>query len=334
MNIPPFDELAPITWMIAQINTVVSTGASAVADAISGGIAPIVSACFGIYVLLMMIQFMRGAHTDHAGEFMLKMAAWALIIGFGLNASNYDSVVAPMVTGLGNDLGNLASGGTVTAGTLDQLALAYLKIIDAGYEATGDGLMGVAASFLVSVKALIVIVGLVPFLVGATLSIIVANVGSQLIAMVGPLYFAFLLFPATRQYFSSWLNTAFSYALIPLFVAVISMISVGISQAMMPPGTDLNGAKFSTVFLAAIGNVLLLFLLKTVAALASSLSAGGINAQMAPGLGAMAGGVRSFMRGSARDVKSVQNAGKAIHAAAQRVDARRANSNNSIRKGA
>ena len=113
-----------------------------------------------------------------------------------------------------------------------------------------------------------------------------ANVGSTIVAMVGPIYFCFLLFPATRQYFSAWVNTAFSYALIPLIVAVIATISIGISKAMLSSGAggggtvDLSEVALSSVFLAALGNVVLLFLLKQVSSMASSLSAGGINAGM------------------------------------------------------
>jgi type IV secretion system protein VirB6 len=328
------DESAPISWLIGEINNIVTTGADAVASGIANGIAPLASACFGIYVILMTINYMRGAETEPAIDFLLKMASWAVIIGLGLNAANYNAIVSPMVTGMGMSLANIVSGGTVTESTLDQLALAYLNIIAEGFmkaEAIG-GLEGFGVTMLVAVKALIVLLGLIPFLVASALFIIVANVGSAIIAMVGPLFFAFLLFPATRQYFSSWLSTAFSYALIPMIIAVIASISVGLSQRMIPTGVTFDNVPFKTVFLAAIGNLILLFFVKQVAALASSLSAGGINASMPGSIGTLASSIRNSMRGSAKEMKSIGAGGKAAWNAGGRAKQAIANRFNSIRK--
>jgi len=326
------DQSAPITWLINQINLIVSSGASAAAGAIATSITPLVSICFGIYVMLITINYLRGAETDPVMDFGMRCVGWAVVIGLGLNASNYTSIVIPIVTGLGGDLANAVSGGTVTANSLDQLALTYLQIINDGFTAA-DGFSGftyIGTEILVTLKAVIVIFGLVPFLVAATLAIIVANTGSLLVAMVGPLFFAALLFPATRQYFSSWVNTAFSYALIPLFIAVIATISVGLSQQMInqPGGGTLVDASFTSVFLSAIGNLILLFLLKQVSALASSLSAGGINASMPGGIGSAAAGVRNFGRQSFRDAQGAARAYQGLKSAGSALS----NRFNSIRK--
>lgn len=308
------NESAPITWLVDKINEIVSSGASSAAGAISTSITPLVSVCFGIYILLITINYMRGAETEPVLDFGMRCASFAIIVGLGLNASNYSSMIIPIVTGLGGDLANAISGGTVSAGTLDQLALFYLKIIGDGFEvaSASSGLDSIGIWINVFTKAAIIMLGLIPFLVGATLVIIIANVGSVLVAMVGPIFFGCLLFPATRQYFSAWVNTAFSYALIPVFVAVIATLSVGISKEMLSDGGSLVKAEFATVFLAAIGNLILLFLLKQVAALASSLSAGGINAGMAGGIGSAARAIGQSARGTAKEVKQMYQAGRAI----------------------
>ena len=330
------DESAPITWLINQINLIVNNGSSTVASAVAGVVAPVAAACFGIYMILILWGYWRGASTDPVLDFLTRMASWAVIIGLGLNASNYNAAIAPMVTGLGGDLANAVSGGTVTAGTLDQLALLYLNIIGDGFTAAQavGGLSGIGVTILVALKAIIIIIGLVPFLVAATLSIIVANVGSQIIAMVGPFFFACLLFPPTRQYFSAWVNSALSYALIPFIIAVIASISVGISAQMMPiaSGSTLADATFQSVFLAAIGNLLLLFLLRYVSALASSLSAGGINIGSIGGVGAFASGARNSAAGSFREAKGAVAFGRGAGRVGAALQARMANRNNSIRK--
>ena len=192
-----------------------------------------------------------------------------------------------------------------------------------------SGLSELSSLILVAVKSAIILVGLIPFLVAATVAVVVANVGSQIIAMVGPLFFAFLMFPATRQYFSAWVSSAFSYALIPLLIAVVATISVGISQAMLTAGgQDLVSATFQDVFLAAIGNLVLLVVLRHVSSLASSLSAGGINAGVSGGLGSLGRGIGRGISGTAREVRAM----KEMYADARHLRDAFSNRSNSIRK--
>ena len=322
------DEAAPITWLIGEINKIVSSGAGATASAIATAVTPLAAVGFGIYIILICINYMRGAETEPVIDFGVRCAGFAVIIGLGLNAANYTSTVIPIVTGVGSDLASTVSGGSASAGTLDQLALHYFKILDAGYESakTGGFPFNAGSLLLYFIKFLCILVGLIPFLVAATLAIIIADVGSVLVAMVGPLFFAFLIFPATRQYFSAWLNTALSYALIPVFVAVIATISVGLSKTM------LSDMTLKAVFLASMGNLTLLFLLKQVSSLASSLSAGGINASMMGSIGTLASAIKASAKGSAKDIKAMQAAYRATKAGGQAAGRWAANKFNSIRK--
>lgn len=328
------DESAPITWLIGEINKIVSSGAGATASAIATAVTPLAAVGFGIYIILICINYMRGAETEPVIDFGVRCAGFAVIIGLGLNAANYTSTVIPIVTGVGSDLASAVSGGSASAGTLDQLALHYFKILDDGYESANSPVFpfNIGPLALYMLKAVFILVGLIPFLVAATLCIIIADVGSVLVAMVGPLFFAFLIFPATRQYFSSWLNTALSYALIPVFVAVIATISVGLSKTMLSGSGSLDDVSLKAVFLASMGNLTLLFLLKQVSSLASSLSAGGINASMPGSIGTLASAIKSSAKGSAKDIKSMAAGYRAAKAGAGGARNWAANKFNSIRK--
>ena len=305
---------APITWLIGEINNIVSTGANATASAIATAVTPIAAACFGIYIILITVNYLRGAESEPVIDFGLRCAGFAVVIGMGINAANYANYIMPIVTNLGADLGSAVSGGTASSSTLDELAKHYLKIMDEGFTTANAGTppFNFGPLLLYFVKCVIIGAGLIPFLCAATLCLIVANVGSTIVAMVGPIYFCFLLFPATRQYFSAWVNTAFSYALIPLIVAVIATISIGISKAMLSSGAggtvDLSEVALSSVFLAALGNVVLLFLLKQVSSMASSLSAGGINAGMTNS-GAVASSAVAGGKGVYRGYKALRSGG-------------------------
>jgi len=329
------DEAAPITWLIDQINTIVSSGANSTASAITTTITPLVSVCYGIYMLLICLNYMRGAETEPVIDLALRIASGAVIVGLGLSAATYTSTIIPIVTNLGSDLSAAVSGGTATANTLDQLALHYLDILDKGYQSANapNFPSNVGTLLIYALKAILVIVGLIPFLVSATLCLIVASVGSIIIASIGPLFFAFLLFPATRQYFNAWLNTAFSYAFIPLIVAIIAMISVSISKEMFTSTSgNLDKVTIKTVFLASMGNLTLLFLLKQVSSIASALSAGGINASMPGSIGTLAKNLRSSAHGSARDARAISSAASAMNKGARSITSKVANKANSIRK--
>lgn len=327
------DDAAPITWIIGQINAIVSSGAGAAASAIAGIVTPLASVCFGIYIMLICINYMRGAESEPVIDLALRMASFAIVIGLGLNASTYSSTIIPIVTGVGGDLANAISGGNATAGALDQLALHYFNILDQGYEAANSPVfpLNIGPLILYAIKAVCILIGLIPFLVSATVLVVIADAGSVMVAMVGPMYFAFLLFPATRQYFSSWLNTALSYALMPVFVAVVSVISVGLSKTMFSTGGGtLNDVSLKAVFLASLGNLVLLFLLKQVSSLASSLSAGGINAGTGGGIGSVAQSLGKMVGKESR--QDAAGLAKGVGGAYRGIKGRLANLGNSMRK--
>jgi type IV secretion system protein VirB6 len=336
MSVPAFTPAAPITYMINTVTDLASTALNSVATNLITTISPLVAAAFGIYVIFITLNYMRGAEQEPLPDLMVRIISWSLIIGLGLNAAGYTSTVLPIVTGLGGDLANSVSGGTVSANSLDTLAIAYLNVIDTGMQAaqdtTGFSYLGVVIFTLF--KALVIILTLAPFLIAAAVALIIANVGALMVAAVAPIFFAFLLFPATRQYFSSWLNTMLAYALIPLFVAVIAVIGVGISTALIAPtgGGTLVTVSFSQVVFAGMGNLILLVALRHVSSLASSLSAGGINMGNAGGVGALASAIRASGRGTSQDLRSLGKAKDGTAGSYQYLKSKL--SKNSMRRGA
>jgi type IV secretion system protein VirB6 len=304
------NEAAPIAWIIAKINAIIQGGAGAAATALAAKVAPIFAACFGIYIILIALNYIRGAEENFVGDLMYRVLGFSLILAICVNASSYVSFVMPLVTGLGGELASALTGGSVNETSLDTLVLSYVTIVNDGFDAVGllDKLENPLIYIELVVKAAIVLISLIPFLVSATLMLIVASVGSQIIAMVGPLYMGFLLFPATRQYFSAWLNSAFSYALIPVIVGVISIIAVGISIEMLGTAPQLAEISFKLLIFCAIGNLLLVYLMKYIGSLASSLSAGGINVGGGASLGQMSSAAKSGVQGAANQTRAASAA--------------------------
>ena len=242
----------------------------------------------------MGLNLMRGAESEPVMDFFVRLASWALIIGLGLNAGAYASTVIPMVTGIGGDLANSITGGTSAAGAIDQMILKLLdSIAEASKVLQGLSLLDGAFAYLImAFKILLILIGFVPLLVAASIAVVIADSGSILVAAVGPIFFAFALFPATRQYFSSWLNAVLSLMLVPIFVAIVALASINISTEIMVD------TAFETLFIGVICNLILMVLIQQVSSLASTLSAGGINMAMPRGgIGSVASGVaKSFAK--------------------------------------
>jgi len=324
------DEKAPFTWLLTELRSSVASLTASYASALTNAITPIVALCFGIYMIFIVLNYWRGSETNPVTDFFTRVVSWAAVIGLGLNSENYNSRVLPMVTGLGEDLSNLLTGGNVNAQSLDQLALYYLGILDKGFEAAAGigGVEGLMVTVMVALKFLIIWLSLMPFLVAAAIAILTADVGAQILGMLGPLYFAFLLFPATRAWFSAWLNAVKSHAIIPVIVAAISTMSVSLSVKMLSVDGTLADASFTRVFMAGMGNILLVLLLYRVSMIAQSLSAGGLNLTMAGGVGRAAASMRDSINRSGREVKGASNA----YGAWKQRRADKANKSNQIKK--
>jgi len=305
------DESAPITWLIEKCHSLMEKGASTYATTLIGYISPLVASCFSIYLLFVLLNYWRGTETNPVSDYLVRCISMALIIGYGLNADTYTGVVMPVVTGVGSDLASLISGGTVNTNTLDTLVIYYLDAIDKGFTAASDigGLEGISTTVMVTLKAAIILCGLVPFAAVATALIITADAGSMFIAMVGPIFFAFLLFPATRAWFSAWLNAALSHALIPVMISAVCVWSVGISKEIFGTSDTLADAPMKLVILAAFANGVLLLLLRKLSMIASSLSAGGINiGSGGPGVGGAARAGRDSVKQNAREARAIRRA--------------------------
>jgi type IV secretion system protein VirB6 len=103
-------ESAPIQSVIDMVDAAIGGISINAASAISSAITPIVSTCFGIYMILMMVNYMRGASSAPVWDVYLRAAGFAVIIGLGMNMGNYANYVVPMVQHMGNDLAQIVSG--------------------------------------------------------------------------------------------------------------------------------------------------------------------------------------------------------------------------------
>lgn len=347
------DLLTPVTWLTTEINAAVGGALVGVIRKLIDVITPLFLSAFGLYNLLLTINYMRGAEQKPLMDYFFKLLSWSLIIGIGFNYQTYTEVVMPIVTGptgFGDVLANVFSGGSSSVHTFDLMFRNYVAMINTGFTSAVedskwyDMLTGALAMKIISVslKAVILLVGVMTFEVIAVSFMLTANIAAQIVAVLGPIFFGFLLFPATRQYFSAWVNTLFSYALIPALIALVAVMASGVSNSILgitDAGVDqpitLADASLFRVILAAFANGVFIFMLKQVASIASSLSAGGINAGMGNAMGGLIGGAKGVMdkiksHGDRKEQLAARKESQITRGIAQNA---RANNSNQIKGG-
>ncbi|WP_179196377.1 type IV secretion system protein, partial [Caballeronia sordidicola] len=94
-NVVVFQPL--ITMFDNTVNQTIVTGSANLISLIS----PLVAAALGVYMLLIMTSYWRGATDQPVLDFFMRFAAWGLIITAGMNIQYYTEYVVPFFNGLG-----------------------------------------------------------------------------------------------------------------------------------------------------------------------------------------------------------------------------------------
>lgn len=136
--------------------------------------------------------------------------------------------------GISNAVGNAAGavGDMLTGGMLE-----------AAFDTIGNIIM---AFFKVAVLWIFA----VPFIAVAAAYMLVAQVMLSLLAGIGPLFFGFALFPATRTYFTNWIGQVLNYGFYFLFVVVTIHLGINIVDAQL---TNIASAMQDIAVSAGIG---------------------------------------------------------------------------------
>jgi type IV secretion system protein VirB6 len=284
----------PISWLVNsldfELNSIVSGGSAAVWSFIS----PLVQAGFGIYVLLVAWGYLRGTEQAPVSDALHKTIGFFFVMLFLLNHDTYTSQIVPSVKEIGDGLMRAVTHSANNASPIDAVFMNIFRFIDKLFTLPEDiGILDIGTDLIVllilsTIEAVILLIGVLPFVVAAVSFLILAKIGIAIVLTVAPIFIAFFIFPATRQYFSSWTNTLLSYTLLMLFVGVVIRITTTVTASFLTSfDLKLNATGVDSLFqlagicVVAILNLASVFLLKQTPSLASSLSAGGINAGMA-----------------------------------------------------
>lgn len=255
-------------------------------------VSPLAAAGFGIYVILVMMSYLRGHNDQPVVDFVMKMVGWSVVISLGMNVGLYSEYVVPFFNGLGDALGNAIIGDMTGTTALDTLASAYINGADQVY----NNAQGIAPTLAALAVILITFLFGFPFLAIAAAYIILSKFALGLLLALGPVFVICRLFPATVRFFESWVSQCLNYGLLVALYAAAMAIEVKfansqISKQLSVSASSMSGPSFSWTGLAtlALMDIAFIVIALNLPSLASQL-AGGI------GISSMTGSIAKASR--------------------------------------
>lgn len=253
----------------AVLNTITTGSANVIAL-----ISPLVAAGFTIYMMLVLMAYWRGATDQPIVDYLMRFAAWGIIITASMNISYYAEYIVPFANGLGDDIANALTSSATSGTALDSLLSKYITAIVTVFNAlSGYNIAGAVEA--VAFALVIILVGL-PFLAIAAAYIILAKFALGLLLAVGPMFIACALFPATRKFFEAWTAQCLNYAFLVALFAAAGAIEINFADANIPTGSV---SDLGTIAKMAMMGIVFIVVSMNLPGLASALAGGvGISA--------------------------------------------------------
>ena len=199
------------------------------AAGVSGYLIPIAWVLLGICMLIWCYLVIEGKVAIPITDWLLKFVGFMVVLY--IMGNGYLSWVAKPLFDLPADLTRALSS---TSGSApDLLGQVNEKVVDlvsamfaAGTKLIKELAFGPAiALFLMGV---LVILAVYLLLAAALFSVIFSKLGLSMVLAVGPFFVLALVLPQTRNYFFSWLNTAFYFVFYHVFSALFIFMFIGI----------------------------------------------------------------------------------------------------------
>ena len=193
-------------------------------------VAPIFSALFGVYVVIVAWNGYNRGFDENIMDLFKRMAAWLIIISCAFNASQYVDFAQTLYT-LPEFLSEAVNGqpynGHVLDGEVD-------KLLDAVTQMSGSA-MGATDMTDIGTKLMIGIMHLLLILFGYAFFGTIAAfylVSKLSLAMVS-IFIGSMLFPATRQWGMNWIGQILNYSITIMFYIVLAAAQLEFYNASM-----------------------------------------------------------------------------------------------------
>ena len=192
-------------------------------DLISG-IAPFFQVCFGIYMLLVILDYYGRGMNENVVDLGKRMVGWLVIIAFAFSTSQYLKL-ANMLWMLPENLSGLLGTSNYTTSALDAQSNNILMMMEniIAYAAELDMLQVSDKLMLYIGGAVAVILAYLFFLITFAYYLI-AKLSLAMVIVIGPLFIGSMLFPATRQWGMNWIGQVLNYSITVVFFVILGAL--------------------------------------------------------------------------------------------------------------
>lgn len=192
-------------------------------DLISG-ISPFFQICFGIYILLVALDYYNRGLDEKAIDLGKRVIGWLVIIACAFNTSQYLRL-ANMLWMLPENLSGLLGTSNYTASALDTQSNNILLMMENifAYAAELD-MLQVSDKAMLYVGGSVAVVLAYLFFAITFAYYLIAKLSLAMVIVIGPLFIGAMLFPATRQWGMNWIGQVLNYSVTVVFFVILGTL--------------------------------------------------------------------------------------------------------------
>ena len=188
------------------------------------GIAPVFQIGFGIYILLVALDYYNRGLDEKVIDLAKRIIGWLLIIAFAFSSSQYLKL-ANILWMLPENLSGLLGTSDYTASALDTQSNNILMLMENifSYAAELDMLQVSDKLTLYIGGAFAVLMAYVFFLVTFAYYLI-TKLSLAMVIVIGPVFIGSMLFPSTRQWGMNWIGQILNYSITIVFFVILGTL--------------------------------------------------------------------------------------------------------------
>jgi type IV secretion system protein VirB6 len=270
------DSYLGISDIMNLVNQTIQTYTQTSYQALSGALAPTLQLLLALYVVIFGVQHLTGHMAFDFWRTVKHLVVMVLVTAFithwdffalyfgNLFTDGPGKLMALMSNGGGDPnalLGQVMDQGIMSANSINQMA---------GWSTLGFLIVGYSVFYMT-----------LACVAYALYLLVLSKLALAILLGLAPLFFLFLLFNATRDFFVHYARQVFNFALIPVFTSAVLALMLKIPQVALTRLQTVivshNGHGGRECFFVLLSFAIVLLLLHQVTGFAAGVSGGGLH---------------------------------------------------------
>jgi type IV secretion system protein VirB6 len=206
------------SWLNGQLAAYIGTNTAK----ISAALEPAIVTFSVLYVMAWGYLHIAGRIEEPVLNGLKRIATVALILGISLNLWLYNTVIVDTFYRAPAELAAAVIGSADPVSTIDSIWESGGSVAGSLWTKGHLHFWGNGLGFMVAATVVWCLIGLL--CVYAMFLIALSSIALAVLLALGPLFFAFLFFGATKRLFSAWLSQLATYSLITVITVMLSSL--------------------------------------------------------------------------------------------------------------